>query len=141
MSFSKRQGNDAVCYTKPLDSLKEMDLLAFIWTVDPMKVRIGKRQRTKDEPKLLDTTVGRVVPLLPVVSACASSELDVSVDKLFDKGRSSDQAEQRDSANVRGGVVPTLPFMTSSVFAIPEHEGEDHTGFVAGTTLRTVMYT
>ncbi|GKG21679.1 hypothetical protein Tco_0384274, partial [Tanacetum coccineum] len=34
-----------------------MDLLAFIRTIDPTKVRIGKRQRGEDEPKLLDTTV------------------------------------------------------------------------------------
>ncbi|GJR68629.1 hypothetical protein Tco_0014694 [Tanacetum coccineum] len=30
MSFSKRQGNDAVCYTKPLDSLKSWNDL-FFW--------------------------------------------------------------------------------------------------------------
>ncbi|GJT64212.1 hypothetical protein Tco_1015692 [Tanacetum coccineum] len=144
MSFSKRRGNDAVCYTKPLDSLKswndhffwvdafacpasflwntsksmlkdpfpkssefnvehyatlvaypapfhkypdpflcligisrkytldedtysqfmpengkEIDLLSFILTFDPTKVRVGERQRAEDEPKLLDTTVGR----------------------------------------------------------------------------------
>ncbi|GKA15320.1 hypothetical protein Tco_0695067, partial [Tanacetum coccineum] len=144
MSFSKRQGNDAICYTKPLDSLKSwndhffwvddfacpasfpwntsktvskdpfpkpsqynaehyatlvaypapfhkylepflclmgisrnytldedtypqflredgeaMDLLSFIRTADPTKVRIGVWQRGKDESKLLDTTVGR----------------------------------------------------------------------------------
>ncbi|GJZ67320.1 hypothetical protein Tco_0630560, partial [Tanacetum coccineum] len=161
---------------------------------------VGKQQRVKDETKLLDTTVGRVVPLLPVAPACALSELEACMDKLFDEGGSSDQAEQRDSANggqgvgiqlvseaveivaedvapfqprrqkkrkttvvdagepshlakklkddhgtpggvsvgVRGGVVPTLPFMTSSVFATPEHEGEDHTDSMAGTTLQTV---
>ncbi|GJZ52441.1 hypothetical protein Tco_0606956 [Tanacetum coccineum] len=142
------------------DNDEEMDLLAFIRTVHPTKVRIGERQRTKDEPKLLDTTIGRVVPLLLVAPAYASSELEVSVDKLFDEGGSSDQAEQHDSENggqgvgiqlvseaaeivaedvaPLGGVVPTLPFMKSSVFAIPEREGEDHTDFVAGTTLRNI---
>ncbi|GJW55688.1 hypothetical protein Tco_0099773 [Tanacetum coccineum] len=124
MSFSKRQGNDVVCYTKPLDSLKgwndhffwvdafacpasfswhtsksvsrdhvpkssefnaehyatlvaypasfhkypepflclvglKMDLFSFIRTADPTNVRIGERQRAEDEPKLLDTTIGR----------------------------------------------------------------------------------
>ncbi|GJZ40252.1 hypothetical protein Tco_0586815 [Tanacetum coccineum] len=173
MSFSKHQGNDAVCYTKPLDSLKgwndhffwvdafacpasfpwntnksmskdpfpkcseynaehyatlvaypapfhkypepflclvgisrnytldentypqfvhdndeEMDFLSFIRTADPTKVRVGKRQCAKDEPKLLDTTVGRVVSLLPIAPARAESELEASVDKLFDKGGS-----------------------------------------------------
>ncbi|GJV27850.1 hypothetical protein Tco_1384298, partial [Tanacetum coccineum] len=132
MSFSKRPGNDVVCYTKPLDSLKnwndrffwvdafacptaflwntskmgisrnytldentypqflrdddeEMDLLSFIRTADPTKVRIGEKQRGEDEPKLLDTTVGRTIPLLSVAPARAESELDASVDRLFDE--------------------------------------------------------
>ncbi|GKC92007.1 hypothetical protein Tco_1157449 [Tanacetum coccineum] len=186
MSFSKRPGNDVVCYTKPLDSLKnwndrffwvdafacpasfpwntsksvpkdpfpkstefntehyatlvahpapfykylepflclvgisryytldentypqflcdddeEMDLLSFIRTADPTKVMIGERQRGEDEPKLLDTTVGRTVPLLPVAPARAESELDASVDMLFDEGGSETHVEQGDSA---GGV-------------------------------------
>ncbi|GKF86716.1 hypothetical protein Tco_0254543 [Tanacetum coccineum] len=81
-----------------------MDLLSFIRTVDPTKVRVGKRQRAKDEPKLLDTTVGHVVPLLPVTPARGESELEDSVDKLFDEGGSDDQAEQGDS--VGGGQGP-----------------------------------
>ncbi|GJT47909.1 hypothetical protein Tco_0974066 [Tanacetum coccineum] len=141
MSFSKRQGNDAVCYTKPLDSLKswndrffwvdafacpasfpwntsksvskdpipqKMDLLSFIQTADPTKVRVGERQRAEGEPKLLDTTVGRVVPLLPVAPARASSELEASVDKLFDEGGSGSHAEQGDSVSGGHGVgIPT----------------------------------
>ncbi|GJU40866.1 hypothetical protein Tco_1193823 [Tanacetum coccineum] len=171
MSFSKRKGNDVVCYIKPLDSLKSWNdhlfwvdafacpasfpwntsksvskdpfprssefnvehyatlvaypapfhkypepflclvgisrkytldedtypqflrengkggnLLSFIQTADPTKVRVGERQRAEDEPRLLDTTVGRVVPLLPIDPARAESELDASVDKLFDEG-------------------------------------------------------
>ncbi|GJR83208.1 hypothetical protein Tco_0153993 [Tanacetum coccineum] len=228
MSFNKRQGNDTVCYTKLLDSLKswndhffwvdafafpasfswntsksvskdpflksskfnaehyatlvaiqlrsiKIDLLSFIQTTDPTKVRVGERQRDKDEPRLLDTTVGYVVPLLPIAPARAESELDASVDKLFDKGGNGNQAEQGDSASgghgvgirlvsedaktvvedaapmqprhkknknncgksrfavqrllaravqnakVRGEPIPTLPFVTSSVFATPEH--------------------
>ncbi|GKA71253.1 hypothetical protein Tco_0777392 [Tanacetum coccineum] len=194
MSFSKRQGNDVVCYTKPLDSLKswndhffwvdafacpasfswntsksaskdpfpkssqynaehyatlvaypapfhkylepflcligisrnytldedtylqflrdnieEMDLISFIQTADPTKVRIGERQRAEGEPKLLDTTVGRVVPLLPVAPARASSELEASVDKLFDEGGSGSHAEQGDSVSGGHGVgVPQV---------------------------------
>ncbi|GJX79939.1 hypothetical protein Tco_0328088 [Tanacetum coccineum] len=189
MSFSKRQGNDAVCYTKSLDSLKswndrffwvdafacpasfpwntsksaskdpfpkssqynaehyatlvaypapfhkypepflcligisrnytldedaypqflrdndkEMDLLSFIRTADPTKVRAGERQRAKGEPKLLDTTVGRVVPLLPVAPARASSELEANVDMLFDEGGGGSHAEQGDSASGGHGV-------------------------------------
>ncbi|GJY31739.1 ankyrin repeat-containing protein [Tanacetum coccineum] len=287
MSFSKRPGNDAVCYIKPLDSLKnwndrffwvdafaypasfpwntsksvpkdpfpksfkfnaehyatlvahpapfhkypkpflclvgisryytldentypqflrdddeEMDLLSFIRTADPTKVRIGERQRGKDEPKLLDTIVGRTVPLLPVAPARAESELDASVDRLFDEGGSGTQAEQGDSAGgggdeqdiprrlkkrkttvsdagrsshppkklredhetlsgasvggksksmfqqllagavqiavVRGEPILTLPFVTSSVSATPEHEEEDHTDSLAGVNLYTI---
>ncbi|GKF65551.1 hypothetical protein Tco_0192068, partial [Tanacetum coccineum] len=37
----------------------KMDLLSFIQIVDPTKVRVGKRQRIEDEPRLLDSTVGR----------------------------------------------------------------------------------
>ncbi|GKC99629.1 hypothetical protein Tco_1169904, partial [Tanacetum coccineum] len=304
MSFSKRQGNDAVCYTKPLDSLKswndhffwvdafacpasfpwntsksvskdpfprssefnaehyatlvaypapfhkypepflclvgisrnytldedtypqflrengeEMDLLSFIQTADPTKVRVGERQRAEDEPRLLDTTVGRVVPLLPIAPARAESELDASVDKLFDEGGNGNQAEQGDSASgghgvgiqlvseaaetvvedatpvqprrqrkrktivfdaggpshppkklredhgtlsgasiggksrsavqrllagavqnaeVRGEPIPTLPFVTSSVSAMPEREDEAHTDSATGLNLRTI---
>nr|GEW90022.1 transposase (putative), gypsy type [Tanacetum cinerariifolium] len=76
MSFSKRQ---------------EMDLLSFIRTADPTKVRIGERQHDKDEPKLLETTIGRVVSLLPVAPVRSSIELEASVDKLFDE-RGSDVA-------------------------------------------------
>ncbi|GKF90190.1 hypothetical protein Tco_0264153, partial [Tanacetum coccineum] len=53
-----------------------MDLLSFIRTVDPMKVTVGERQRVNGEPRLLETTVGRVVPLLPVAPARTSSELE-----------------------------------------------------------------
>ncbi|GJV60440.1 putative ribonuclease H-like domain-containing protein [Tanacetum coccineum] len=67
------------------DNDEEMDLLSFIRTADPTKVRVGERQRAEGEPKLLDTTVGHVVPLLPVAPARASSEVEASVEKLFDE--------------------------------------------------------
>ncbi|GJR64575.1 hypothetical protein Tco_0010640 [Tanacetum coccineum] len=189
MSFSKRPGNDAVCYTKPLDSLKnwndrfflvdsfacptsfpwstskgvpkdpfpessefnakhyailvahpapfhkypepflclvgisryytldvdtypeflrdgdeEMDLLSFIWTADPTKVRVGERQRADGETRLLETTVGRVVPLLPVAPDHTSGELEASVERLFGEGDSGEQVEQGDSAGGGQGV-------------------------------------
>ncbi|GKG05131.1 hypothetical protein Tco_0315518, partial [Tanacetum coccineum] len=68
-----------------LHSIK-MNLLSFIRTADPSKVRIGERQRGKDEPQLLDTVVGRVVPFLPIAPARADSELEANVDRLFDEG-------------------------------------------------------
>ncbi|GJS04667.1 hypothetical protein Tco_0321175 [Tanacetum coccineum] len=157
MSFSKRPGNDVVCYTKPIDSLKgwndrffwvdafacptsfswhtgksvskdpfpsryytldgntypefldengeEMDLFSFIRTADPTKVGIGERQRGEDEPKLLDTTIGRVVLLLSVAPARAESELEASVDKLFDEGGSGTHHTNRYAPLVPLGKV------------------------------------
>ncbi|GJQ95014.1 hypothetical protein Tco_0006153 [Tanacetum coccineum] len=60
--------------------------LSFIRTADPMKVRVGERQRADGEPRLLETTVGRVVPLLLVAPARTSGELEASVEKLFGEG-------------------------------------------------------
>ncbi|GKC10403.1 hypothetical protein Tco_1007185 [Tanacetum coccineum] len=71
------------------DDDEEMDLLSFIRTVDPTKVRISERQHGEDKPKMLDTTVGRTVPLLPVAPARAESELDASVDRQINEGRSA----------------------------------------------------
>ncbi|GKA67794.1 hypothetical protein Tco_0767711 [Tanacetum coccineum] len=184
MSFSKRQGYDAVCYTKPLDSLKgrndhffwvdafacpasfpwhtsksvskdpfpkssefnadhyatlvayptpfhkypepflclvgmsQMDFLSFIRTADPTKVIIGERQRTKGKPKLLDITVGRVVPLLPVAPARTEGELEASVDKLFDEEGSGNQTEQGDS--VTGGEGADIQLVSEGVDAVAE---------------------
>ncbi|GJX64971.1 hypothetical protein Tco_0299314, partial [Tanacetum coccineum] len=81
-----------------------MDLLSFIRTADPTKVRVGERQRAEGEPKLLDTTVGRVVPLLPIAPARASSELEESVEKLFDVGGSVSRTERGYSVSGGHGV-------------------------------------
>ncbi|GKB72785.1 hypothetical protein Tco_0934197 [Tanacetum coccineum] len=164
-----------------------MDLFAFIRTADPTKVRIGERQRGEDEPKLLDTTVGRTVPLNLVAPARAESELDASVDKLFDEEGSGNQEEQNYSAGgdqgagiqfvseaveklrddhgvpggpfvggksrpaiqhllagavlnveVRGEIIPTLPFVTSSVSTTPEREEGDHIDSLARANLHTI---
>ncbi|GKB21843.1 hypothetical protein Tco_0855766 [Tanacetum coccineum] len=95
------------------DNDEEMDLLTFIRTADPTKVRVGERQRAEGEPRLLDTTVGRVVPLLPVAPARESSELETSVDKLFDEGGSGDQVEQGDFAS--GGQGVGIHFVSEAV--------------------------
>nr|GEW30255.1 hypothetical protein [Tanacetum cinerariifolium] len=60
----------APCHKYPepflcLVGMSQMDLLSFIRTADPIKVRISERQRGEDEPKILETTVGHVVLLLP----------------------------------------------------------------------------
>nr|GEU90293.1 hypothetical protein [Tanacetum cinerariifolium] len=74
-----------------------MDIFAFI-TPDPTKVRIVERERNDGEARLLDTTIGRIVLLLPVDQDRADSELEASVERLFDEGGSGNQTEQGDSA-------------------------------------------
>ncbi|GJU63467.1 hypothetical protein Tco_1245302 [Tanacetum coccineum] len=175
-----------------------MDLFAFIHTPDPTKVKVIERERKENKPRLLETTVGHTVPLLPVAHDRGASELEASVDKLFDENGNGNQTEQGDSAGggggskrqrkrktvavdagesshslkklkedhgtpsgasvggksksflqrllagavlnaeVRGEVVPTFPFVTSSVSATPEREGGDHTDYVIGHNLRTI---
>nr|GEW13186.1 transposase (putative), gypsy type [Tanacetum cinerariifolium] len=83
---------------------EEINLLFFICTADPTKVRIGERQRDEDEPKLLETTVGRVVPLLPVAPDRSSGKLEASVEMLFGEGGSGEQAEHGDSSSGGHGV-------------------------------------
>nr|GEX06169.1 mannosyl-oligosaccharide 1,2-alpha-mannosidase MNS3 [Tanacetum cinerariifolium] len=80
---------------------EDMDLFAFIHSPNPTKVRVVKREREVDEPRLLDTIVGRTVPLLPVAFDHADSELEASVERLFDEGSIGTQTEQENSA--RGG--------------------------------------
>ncbi|GKA88983.1 hypothetical protein Tco_0810795 [Tanacetum coccineum] len=75
------------------DDRTEMDLYAFIHVVDPTKVKVVERERAEGKARLLDSAIGRVVPLLPVAPACAESELEASVDKLFDEGGSADQVD------------------------------------------------
>nr|GEV61769.1 hypothetical protein [Tanacetum cinerariifolium] len=73
-----------------------MDIFAFIHTPDPTKVKIVERERNEGEPLLLETTIGRTVLLLPVAPDRAESELDASVERLFDEGGSGNQTEQGD---------------------------------------------
>nr|GEU98806.1 hypothetical protein [Tanacetum cinerariifolium] len=174
----------------------DTDIFAFIYTSNPTKVKVVKRERKEDVPRLLETTFGHTVPLLPVAPDRGESELDASVDKLFDEGGSGAQMEQGDSAGgggellkkrkhiiadvggpsyppkklredhgtpsgasvggksrsvvqrlfvgavqngkVRGEPNPTMPFVTSSVSATPEREGEGHTDSVTGCNIRTI---
>ncbi|GKE27180.1 hypothetical protein Tco_1442564, partial [Tanacetum coccineum] len=83
---------------------EDMDLFAFIHTPDPTKVKVVERERKENEPRLLETTVGRTVPLLPVSPDRGESDLEASVDKLFDEGGRGNQAEEGDSTGGGGGV-------------------------------------
>nr|GEX14197.1 ribonuclease H-like domain-containing protein [Tanacetum cinerariifolium] len=60
---------------------------------DPTKMKVGERERAIGEARLLDSTVGRVVLLLPVAPARAESELEGSVEKLFNEGGNVDQVD------------------------------------------------
>nr|GEW36294.1 hypothetical protein [Tanacetum cinerariifolium] len=70
-----------------------MDLFAFIQVADHTKVKVGERERAEGEAKLLDSTVRRVVLLLSITLARADSELEASVDMLFDEGGSADEED------------------------------------------------
>nr|GEV70588.1 hypothetical protein [Tanacetum cinerariifolium]GEW08826.1 hypothetical protein [Tanacetum cinerariifolium] len=71
---------------------------------DPTKVKVGKQERVEEEAKLLDSTIGHVVLLLPVASARSKNKLEASVKRLFDEGGSADQV---DSAPDGGQEVET----------------------------------
>ncbi|GKD65546.1 hypothetical protein Tco_1307654, partial [Tanacetum coccineum] len=75
------------------DDGTEMDLFAFIRVADPTKVKVGEREHAKEEARLLDSTVGHVVPLLSVTPARAESELEASIERLFDEGGDADQGD------------------------------------------------
>ncbi|GJZ59214.1 hypothetical protein Tco_0615030 [Tanacetum coccineum] len=92
-----------------------MDLLAFIHVADPTKVKIRERERAEEEARLVDSIVGRVVSLLPVAPDRADSELEASVEKLFDE---SGGADQGDSAV--GGDQETEAEIVSSVRFVDE---------------------
>nr|GEU74365.1 putative transposase (putative), gypsy type [Tanacetum cinerariifolium] len=116
MSFSKRFDNAAflkalLCLVGlsrhyPLDeetypqfvhkNEEDMDLFDFVHASDPTKVRIVEREQDEDEPRLLETTVGRTVPQLIIALDRAESELEASVDRLFDEGGSGHQTEHGD---------------------------------------------
>nr|GEV52348.1 transposase (putative), gypsy type [Tanacetum cinerariifolium] len=138
-------------------------------TADPIKVRIVEREHDEDEPKILETIVGRVVPLLPVAPDRSSGKLKASVDKFFDEGGSGEQTDQGDSAGgghgvptvggksqsavqrflaravkhaeVRGGVMPTFPFVSSSVSTTPEHSFDYSSVNIAEAEVDSVVRT
>nr|GFB27021.1 hypothetical protein [Tanacetum cinerariifolium] len=97
-----------------------MDLFSFIHTPDPTKVKVVERERVEDEPLLLQTTIGRTVPLLLVMPDRAGSKLETSIDKLFDEGGSGSQVGQGDSAGVVEGtnvqpVTKSIDIVTEDV--------------------------
>nr|GEW32254.1 hypothetical protein [Tanacetum cinerariifolium] len=146
----------------------EMDLFAFIQIVNPTKVKVGERERVEEEAKILESTIGRVVPLLPVAPAHLKNELEESVKRLIDEGSSADQVDfaadggdygaSSEAAiygkspsvlrellassllNVEFGIaaMPTLPMVTSLVSATPEHESGAPADSITGLNIHTI---
>ncbi|GJY64368.1 hypothetical protein Tco_0465828, partial [Tanacetum coccineum] len=106
--------------------LLEMDIFAFIHTPDPTKVRVVERERNEDEPRLLDTTVGRNVLLLPVAPNHAESKLEASVERLFDEGGSGTQTEQGDFAPRHQGKRKSMVMDAGGASHPPKKLREDH---------------
>ncbi|GJS20820.1 hypothetical protein Tco_0449452 [Tanacetum coccineum] len=75
------------------DGFLEMDLFAFIQVTDPTKVKVREQERAEEEARLLDSIIRRVVRLPSVAPAHAESELEASVERLFDEGSSTDQGD------------------------------------------------
>ncbi|GJX46361.1 hypothetical protein Tco_0271551 [Tanacetum coccineum] len=175
-----------------------MDLSAFINVADPTLVKVVERERVEGEAKLLETTVGRTVPLLPVALVRSEASLEDSVNRLFDEGGSGNQVDSaigidqnivvepevehvaaateasgpnhpakklREDYGTSGGhafggkspsvirkllasnilnaeidvaAIPTLPFVTSSVSATLEKDGDDFSDAVIGPNLHTI---
>ncbi|GJV96893.1 hypothetical protein Tco_1548470 [Tanacetum coccineum] len=99
---------------------EDMDIFAFIHTPDPSKVKVVERERKEDKPRLLETTVDRTVPLLPVAPDRGESELDANVDKLFDEGGSGTQTKQGDSAGDGGGQGINIQPVTETIDTVAE---------------------
>ncbi|GJX90908.1 hypothetical protein Tco_0344234 [Tanacetum coccineum] len=105
---------------------EDIDLFAFIHTPDPTKVKVVEREQVKDEPLLLQITVGRTVPLLLVALDRAESEMEASVDKFFDEGGSGNQTEQGGSTGSGRGVDVQLVSEATDTVAEDVAPLEDH---------------
>ncbi|GJX82999.1 hypothetical protein Tco_0332480 [Tanacetum coccineum] len=62
--------------------------------------------RAEGERKLLDSTIRRVVPLLPITPARSESDLEASVDKLFDEGGNTDQGDSAAGSSHHAEIEP-----------------------------------
>ncbi|GJV11996.1 hypothetical protein Tco_1353537 [Tanacetum coccineum] len=128
------------------------------------KVKVREEERTEGEARLLDSTVGRVVPFLPVALARAERVRIIVAENVtterpkhprkkrhaaIDDGGSSHPPKKLSGLrnvcmlNVKAGVatVTTLPMVTSSVSATPEHESGPSTDSITGLNLRTLGLT
>nr|GEV01417.1 hypothetical protein [Tanacetum cinerariifolium] len=127
---------------------EDMDLFAFIHTLDPTKIRVVEKEREVDEPQLLDATVGRTVPLLLVAPDRADSELEANVERLFNEGGSGGPLAIKTCGEdkICGCRCRELPILLKNRGRIMEpqvglslvREDEGHTDSVAEPNLRTI---
>nr|GEW22375.1 hypothetical protein [Tanacetum cinerariifolium] len=82
----------------------EMDLHAFLKVVDPRKVKVVVVQKEDDEPRLLDNTVRRTVPLLLVTVVTSSGAIAADIEKMIDEGGSGSR-NQADFAQTLPVVI------------------------------------
>nr|GEW74755.1 hypothetical protein [Tanacetum cinerariifolium] len=71
-----------------------MEFFAYIHVPNPTKVRVVEREWAEVEPRVLEMTFGRTVLLLPIASDRADSDLEASVNRLFDEGGSGAGGER-----------------------------------------------
>nr|GEU54925.1 RNA-directed DNA polymerase, eukaryota [Tanacetum cinerariifolium] len=167
--------------------VSHFEILCRVHGIEPT-VRLLRESMSRGK-RLMDSTVGRLVSLLPVAPARAESELEASVDRLFDECGSADHVDSAAGGdqdvetemvtgikiiaaeNLRedhetfigaatGGKYPsvfkellassilsfeagveavaTLPLVTSSIFATPEHESGAPADSITGLNLRTI---
>nr|GEU56527.1 hypothetical protein [Tanacetum cinerariifolium] len=118
------------CQLEPKKRIKDYQIHC-IW--------VERWEHVEGGVKLLESTVGLIVSLLPIAPGRAEGKLETSVDMLFDEG---DDAYQEDSVVGKGkrlrilAVLPILPKklrgdqgtsggIATSVFALLEREGGD----------------
>ncbi|GJV03771.1 hypothetical protein Tco_1337340 [Tanacetum coccineum] len=133
----------AVLFLTALPFLRfaDMDSFAFIHTSDPTKVKVVERVdklfdegSSENQTKQGDSTGGggggEGVNIQPVTEVADVGGPSHPPKKLL--------AGAVLNAEVRGEPIPTLPFVTSSVSAMPECESGDHTDSMTGPNLRTI---
>ncbi|GJX45054.1 ubiquitin-60S ribosomal protein L40 [Tanacetum coccineum] len=121
----------------------EMDLNAFIRIADPRKVRIAERAKGAEIERAIGTWLN-IVHIPAASHPPKRLRADYGTTGGSVAGGKSPSVLNRllqDSLlTVEQGVpaLPTLPFITSSVTALPLEEGGDHTDSVTGPSLRTM---
>nr|GEV42777.1 transposase (putative), gypsy type [Tanacetum cinerariifolium] len=136
--------------------------ISFIHTSDPTKVKVVEREQKEDEPRywrLLSVVLFPCFQLRLTVRLAGKTLVadaggpshppkklreDHGTPSGDSVGGKSMSAVHRlfagavQNAKVRGEPIPTMPFVTSSVFVTSEREGEGHADSITGRNLRTI---